>query len=93
MSSLKLKVSQKGGNYEGQVSGLPGLAPAKLQKSDGTTKFATRSACVQAANATAKKLGCTITENQPVKQAAKKSAAKAKTKKSPTITTPTWLKS
>lgn len=93
--SMKLRVScRKTASceyYEGTVT-LPvsNLAPTRLQKSDGTTKFATRSALLQAANSAAKKMGYSVTETQPaVKAAAKKSSAKKiATKKS---TNPKWL--
>lgn len=96
--SMKLKVSARknaegGETFEGTVT-LPvsNLAPARVQKADGTTKFATRSGVVQAANSAAKKLGYTVAEDQPaVKKAAKKSTSKKATKKSstPKVTNPT----
>lgn len=80
--SMKLSVSSrknKDGSeyYEGMVT-LPvsNLATTKVQKSDGTTKFSTRSALMQAANSAAKKLGWTVSEATSVKMAAKKTATK-----------------
>lgn len=97
--SMKLKVSSRknkdGSEYfEGTVT-LPvsNLSPARVQKSDGTTKFCTRSALVQAAKSAAKKLGCEVADAQPVKQAAKKTATKTATKKKPSVTNPPWLNS
>jgi len=70
------------------------LCPAKVQKSDGTTKFSTRSALMQAAKNAANKLSLELVDESPVKQAAKKSPVKqAAKKKTPKVTSPTWLKS
>ena len=87
---MKLKVSSrknKDGSeyYEGSVTfPISNLGSSKVQKADGTSKFSTRSAVVQAANNVAKKLGYDISEDQPVKKAAKKSTSSSKTNKSST---------
>lgn len=94
--SMKLSVlsrKNKDGNeyYEGLVT-LPvsNLTTVKVQKSDGTTKFSTRSALMQAANSAAKKLGLSVSEATSVKMAAKKSI-KTATKGKPKVTPPPWL--
>lgn len=93
--SMKLKVSARkdksGSEYFEGIVTLPtsNLGLAKVQKVDGTTKFSTRSACVQAARNAAKKLGCgVLDETSTVKQAAKKSSVK----KTPKVVIPSWLK-
>jgi hypothetical protein len=85
MSTLKVKVSEKNSNnekwYEGTVS-IAGLKPTKLaRKSDGNTKFTSRSAATGAAKKLAESMGYTVdfeeaaqAKKTPAKKAAKKSA-------------------
>jgi hypothetical protein len=75
MNSMQVKVTSgnnfAGKYWEGMVT-LNGLRPTKLQKINGCTRFNARSAATQAANALARRLGCSVeyTGNQ---KAAKRS--------------------
>lgn len=84
-ASLKVKVSEKksdsGSSYEGTVS-ISGLKPTKLQKSDGSTSYPTKSAAMSSVRSLAKRLNCTVVDESvpALKKAAKKSTkAPAKT--------------
>jgi len=82
-TELQVKVaSRQSGEeqwFEGTVS-IAGLKPTKLaRKSDGSTRFTTRSSLTGAANNLAKALGYTgVTADEPKRVAAKKSATKTK---------------
>lgn len=88
-NELQVKVSERQEGtqtwYEGTVS-ICGLKPTKLaRKSDGSTKFATRSSVTGAARTLATSLGYqgVAAPEQPKRVAAKKSATSQK-KASPT---------
>lgn len=88
-NELQVKVSERQEGtetwYEGTVS-ICGLKPTKLaRKSDGSTRFATRSSLTGAARTLATSLGYQgVASEQPKRVAAKKSATSTKsaTKKS-----------
>lgn len=91
-NELQVKVSERQEGtqtwYEGTVS-ICGLKPTKLaRKSDGSTKFATRSSVTGAARTLATSLGYqgVAAPEQPKRVAAKKSATSQK-KASPTSAT------
>lgn len=88
-NELQVKVSerQEGDQtwYEGTVS-ICGLKPTKLaRKSDGSTKFATRSSLTGAARTLAASLGYQgVATPEPKRIAAKKSASQKQSKKNST---------
>lgn len=95
-NELPVKVSQRQSGveqwYEGTVS-ISGLQPTKLaRKSDGSTRFTTRSSLTNAARTLAKTLGYNgVAVEEPRKVAAKASATtvKPKTVSKKTTTTTT----
>lgn len=79
MSKLNVTVSQKTSEgqeyFEGVVS-ISKLAPTKIVRSDGTTRFTNRSALTSAAKAIAKSLSLEVEFVEPTRKAAKKSSKK-----------------
>jgi len=87
MSLLKMKVSQKIESGKQQFTGtvvISGLKATKIaRKSDGQTRFATRSALTTTARSVAKSLGFDGVEViAPAKKAAVRKAAKGKAQSS-----------
>lgn len=71
MSTIKAKVTSTKNGWESTVQ-VPGMRPTKLEKTDGSCKFATKSAAAQAVHTLGRKLNMSVTFGTTQKVAAKK---------------------